>query len=368
MEGGKHMKIENIEIIRLDIPFQDGGTGLGMTPSAWNQLDMVLVKVTTDTGLVGWGEAFSYYCARAVVAMLEDTIAPMLVGAAADDPQAVSLMLQRRLCLFGRYGITIFALSGIDIALWDLKAKAAGLPLAAVLDGVRRDSLPAYASLVRYGDGDVASAVTAKARSEGYDYIKLHEVTRSAIAPCIDALDGAKLMVDVNCNWSEAEAREMAIWLKDRGTFWLEEPTFPPEDYAQMGRVAGGLAISAGENLCTSWQFEGAIASGHLRYPQPSVTKVGGISEMMRIIDIARRYPGVHLMPHSPYFGPGYLATLQIGAALETEPLFEYLYVEPDAWLYRGMPLPDAGRVAVPKGAGLGLEPDPDIISRYRVG
>ena len=362
------MKIASIEVIRLDIPFEDGGTGLGMTPSAWNRFDMVLVKITSDTGLVGWGEAFSYWCARAVVAMLEDTVIPMLVGQDADDPQGVSQMLQRRLCLFGRYGITIFALSGIDIALWDLKAKAAGLPLADLLGGRRRDSLAAYASLVRYGDGAVAAAFTARARAEGYDHVKLHEATREAIGPCFDALEGAKLMVDVNCNWSEPEARDMAAWLHERGAFWLEEPTFPPEDYAQMGRIAGGLALSGGENLCTAWQFADAIRSGHLRYPQPSVTKVGGFSEMLKIADLARGDPQVQLMPHSPYFGPGYLATLQFCAAMETEPLFEYLYVEPEAWLYRDMPLPQRGRVMVPQGPGLGLEPDPQVIARYRVG
>lgn len=361
------MKIAAVDIIRLDIPFEDGGTGLGMTPSAWNQLDMVLVRITTDTGHVGWGEAFSYYCARAVVAMLEDTVAPLLIGQPADDPQAISAMLQRRLCLFGRYGITIFALSGVDIALWDLKARAAGVPLAALLGGPRRDGLAAYASLVRYGEGAVAAAFTAQARAEGFDYIKLHEATRSAIAPCFDALQGARLMVDVNCNWPEAEAAEMARWLHERGTFWLEEPTFPPEDYAQMGRIAGRLALSGGENLCTAWQFADAIGSGHLAYPQPSVTKVGGISEMLKIMDLARRHPQVRLMPHSPYFGPGYLATLQICAALETEPLFEYLYVQPEAWLYRDMPLPRQGRVAVPQGPGLGLDPDPAVIARFRV-
>ncbi|MFG6082610.1 mandelate racemase/muconate lactonizing enzyme family protein [Paracoccus litorisediminis] len=360
------MKIAAIDVIRLDIPFEDGGTGLGMTPSAWNQLDMVLVKITTDTGIIGWGEAFAYYCARPVVAMLEDTIIPMLIGADASDPQAISQMLQRKLCLFGRYGITIFGLSGIDIALWDIRAKAAGVPLAEALGGLRRDSLTAYASLVRYGDGQVARAFTAKARSEGYDFIKLHEISRAAIQPCIEVLDGAELMVDVNCNWPEHEAAEMAAWLRDNGTLWLEEPTFPPEDYAQMGRIAGGLAISGGENLCTQWQFADMIRSGHVRYPQPSVTKVGGLSEILPIAALADHTPGVTLMPHSPYFGPGYLATLHLCAALRDAPMFEFLYVEPKAWLYRNMPLPQAGRIAVPQGVGLGLEPDPEIIARYR--
>ncbi|WP_435171054.1 mandelate racemase/muconate lactonizing enzyme family protein [Falsirhodobacter sp. 1013] len=361
------MKIAKIDTIRLDIPFDDGGTGLGMTPSAWNQLDMVLVRIETDTGLVGWGEAFSYFCPGAVKSMLDDTIIPMLIGKDASDPQAISLLLQQKLVLFGRYGITIFALSGIDIALWDLKAKAAGKPLAELIGGMRRDSVPAYASLVRYGSPEVAASFTARARAEGYGHIKLHEVTREAIGACKAVLDGAELMVDVNCNWPEPEARDMAKWLAEIGTMWLEEPTFPPEDFAQMGRVATTIAISAGENLCTSWQFEALIASGAVRYPQPSVTKVGGISEMLKIMAAAEAADHVRLMPHSPYFGPGYLATLQVAAALRDEPLFEYLYIWPEGWLYSEIPHPGNGRVAVPQGPGLGFDPDPAIIDRFRV-
>lgn len=362
------MKIAKIETIRLDIPFDDGGTGLGMTPSAWNQLDMVLVRIETDTGLVGWGEAFSYFCASAVKAMLDDTVIPMLIGREADDPQAISMLLQQKLVLFGRYGITIFALSGIDIALWDLKAKAAGKPLAELIGGRKRKSVPAYASLVRYGDPGVAAKFTAQALAEGYDYIKLHEVTREAIGACDAARGKAELMVDVNCNWPEPEAQNMAAWLAGINTFWLEEPTFPPEDFAQMVRLADKIAISAGENLCTAWQFEALIASGGVRYPQPSVTKVGGISEMLKISKAAEAADHVRLMPHSPYFGPGYLATLQIGSALRDEPLFEYLYIWPEAWLYPQTPQPVQGRVAIPQGPGLGFEPDPEVIARYRVG
>lgn len=361
------MKIAKAETIRLDIPFTDGGTGLGMTPSAWNQLDMVLVRIETDTGIVGWGEAFSYFCAGAVQSILDDTIIPMLIGLDAEDPHAISLQLQRRLVLFGRYGITIFALSGVDIALWDIKAKAAGKPLADLIGGTKRGTVPAYASLVRYGDPIVAAKFTSQALAEGYDYIKLHEVTHEAIGAC-DAVRGhAALMVDVNCNWSPDEAEEMAKWLAKIPTMWLEEPTFPPEDFGKMRVLADHLPISAGENLCTSWQFEQLIASGAVKYPQPSVTKVGGISEMIKIMALADKNPDISLMPHSPYFGPGYLATLQVCAALRDEPVFEYLYVWPEAWLYRDLPKPVGGKIAVPTTPGLGFEPDPDVIARYRV-
>ena len=119
------MKIATIEPIVLSIPFEDGGAGTGITPTRWHTLDTVLIKVTADNGLVGWGEAFGYFCHRAVAALVRDLVAPPLIGRVMNEPQdiaALNLEMQKRLALFGRYGLTIFALSGVDIALWDLKA------------------------------------------------------------------------------------------------------------------------------------------------------------------------------------------------------------------------------------------------------
>ncbi len=362
------MKIVAAESVRLAIPFSDGGRGEGMTPSTWHRLDMVLVRLETDTGLVGWGEAFAYFCAGAVKAMLDETVLPLVVGCELRDPAAISDMLQRRLNLFGRYGITIFAISGVDIALWDLKGKSESVPISTLLGGRRRGEVPAYASLVRYGHAETAARFTRQAVAEGYRHVKLHEVTRPEIAACQAVLDGAALMVDVNCGWDADEARAMADWLGENGTPWLEEPTFPPEDFDALTKLLGRVALSCGENLCTAWQFKSLIAAGGVRYLQPSVTKVGGLSETAKIMAMVAGREDMMIMPHSPYFGPGYLATLQICAALLQEPLFEYLYVWPQGQLYRSLPLPQQGFVHVPEGAGLGFDPDPEIIEGYRVG
>ncbi|WP_168990461.1 mandelate racemase/muconate lactonizing enzyme family protein [Aureimonas flava] len=360
------MRIVSADAVRLRIPFSDGGRGEGMTPSTWNHFDMVLVRLETDTGLVGWGEAFAYFCADAVAAMLNETVFPLVVGRAFAEPSEITELLQRRLVLFGRYGITLFAISGVDIALWDLKGKAEDRSIAELLGGRRRQNLPAYASLVRYGEAETAARFTRRAVSEGYGYVKLHEITRPEIEACARELGGAALMVDVNCSWPEDEARAMAAWLGEIGTMWLEEPTFPPEDFDQLTRLGSPIALSCGENLCTAWQFRDLVASGSVRYPQPSVTKVGGFTEVAKIMALAAGRDGVQIMPHSPYIGPGYLATLQICGALETEPLFEHLYVWPDAYLYEEMPLPRGGTVHVPEGPGLGLDPSPAVIERYR--
>lgn len=363
------MKLTIIEAIRVDIPFTDGGKGEGLTPSRWNNLEMLLVRVETDTGLIGWGECFGYFCADAVKAFLQRSVFPILHGTEIDDPAAVSLDLQKRLALFGRYGLSIFALSGVDIALWDLKGKAAGKSIAALICDDPRSKVQAYASLVRYGAPEVAADFTARAVREGFEHIKLHEVTRPDIQACYDVRGSAEMMVDVNCFWSEEQAKEMAAWLKGLDTKWLEEPTFPPEDnrqYAALRDAVPDLALSGGENLCTAWQFEPLIASGAVSYPQPSVTKVGGISEFLKVMSAAKA-AGLTVMPHSPYFGPGYLATLQLSAALGADSLFEYLYIWPEASLFANLPHPVQSWIDIPNGPGLGMDPDPTVLAKYRV-
>src|SRR5439155_7261861 len=222
--SGKAMKITAIDPFLLRIPFEDGGTGVGMTPQRWNSLEMVLVRIQTDTGLVGWGEAFGYFCRRAVAAVITDLIAPFLIGRDASDPAALNDEMQRRFVLFGRYGITIFGLSGVDIALWDLKAKAEGVSLAGLLtSGHRlREQVSAYASLVRYGQSELVTRFAEQAVREGYETIKLHETTMPEIRAGRRAIGrSVGFTVDVNCGWTEAHAAQVLPELKSLDTLWL---------------------------------------------------------------------------------------------------------------------------------------------------
>ena len=359
-------RITSVEPIVLKVPFSDGSSGVGLMPTKWTSLEIVLVKVMTDDGLVGWGEAFGYFCAASVAAVVRDMIAPVVVGQDADDPSAVNLALQKRLHLHGRYGITIFGISGLDIALWDLAGKRAGKSVADLMGGRKRESITTYASLMRYGDVTLVEKFSAQAAGEGYTDVKLHEIARETIgAGRKGAGPKVRLTTDINCNWSLAETVAIMPFLKEIDLFWLEEPIFPPEDWEalqSLGRF--GIAISAGENACTAVEFSRLISA--VTYAQPSVTKVGGLSECLKICDLAAT-AGRTLMPHSPYFGPGYWATLQLAAARTEVGLFEYLYISQEAIIDESMPRPQKGQLTIPDLPGIGCTPDPKVIERYRV-
>ena len=361
------MKITAVDAIPLSIPFEDGGAGNGLMPTRWDRLDMVLVRISTDVGLTGWGEAFGYFCRRSVVAQIQDLVAPALVGRELGDPAALNDEMQRRFALFGRYGVTIFALSGADIALWDLKAKAEGVDLATLLVGKRvREHIDAYASLVRYADLEIVSRFSEKACEEGYRCLKLHEITMPEIRASRRAIDPKmELTIDVNCSWTEEFALQVLPELRELNTLWLEEPIHPPEDWDALRRLgAHGVAISAGENACTAMEFSRLMPA--VNYAQPSVTKVGGVTEFMRIVDLARAHDAM-LMPHSPYFGPGYYATLQLAAATDRIGYFEHLYIEPAAFAGGEPLLPQQGRLQIPTRPGIGFEPDLSVLERFAI-
>jgi len=371
------VKIAKVETMIVDIPFVDGGKGEGIGPTTWNKLEIALVRLEDEHGNVGWGEGFGYFVTDATKAVIDRMIAPLLQGSVVDDIPAWNLATQRRLHLFGRYGVTMYAISGVDMALWDLKAKREGVPLGRLLAetaaGAGRAGSPArsevsfYASLVRYADTSIAPRVSERALADGFTDLKLHEITLPDIAACRRAVgDDVPISVDVNCNWTLAQSHDAIPTLIDLGASWLEEPTFPPEGFGDLAALRGrGVPIAAGENWCTAVQFEAAIEAGAIDVAQPSVSKVGGVTEFLRVADVCAA-AGVGLLPHCPYFGPGMFASLHLASALPGVTQLEWLYVQPDAWLASFEHLRSGGFVAVPDAPGLGFEPDPAVMQRYR--
>ena len=361
------MKIENVETHLVRLPYTTGGQK-NWGNIKWSTLDYVMIRIDTDAGISGWGDGFGYGAAFATKAAVDHIIGPLLIGEDARDISGISYRLQQQNHIWGRYGVTMFAISGVDIALWDIAGKAAGLPLHRLLGGARRMQIPAYASLFKYYDPELVGQRVKDALDEGYEWIKLHEIAEPEVRAAREAAgDGVPIMVDTNCPWTPLQALEMARAFAPYDLHWLEEPIFPPEDFDALARlqIEGGIPLAAGENACTAFEFQKMIEADAVTYLQPSVTKVGGITEFRKVLTLAE-HQGKTVMPHAPYFGPGLLASLHLLSTMPDECLAEVFYYKTlEASLYGDAILAKDGQMTVPDGPGLGLDPDPDVIKEY---
>jgi L-alanine-DL-glutamate epimerase-like enolase superfamily enzyme len=367
------MLITNVKAHHVRIPYDAGVASFKQGPSAIAALDIVIVEVSTDAGITGWGDAFGYVCPRSSATAIDEMIAPQARGLGVPDADGIPAFMdriQRNLHLFGRYGITMFAISGLDIALWDLAARVKGVPLHRLIGTSKRARIPAYASLLRIGTPELVARECETALRRGYTAIKLHETTAPTVFAARRAIGaGIPLMVDMNCPMDGTEATAFAHACRATAPMFLEEPVWPPEDFATLAKVRteGGIDIAAGENACTVHQFRQMMTAGAVSYAQPSVIKVGGITEYLKVVALADER-GVKLAPHSPYFGPGFLATLQLMSLRDDATFVEVFFMNRAACLWGGRIDADAnGTITVPQGPGLGYEPDKGIIERYRV-
>ena len=362
------MKITAVTTTVVAIPYEYDGPRHSLGGKDWNTLDILLVRVDTDAGLTGWGEAFGHGGIPTARAALDTLVGPFMIGRDATDIVGTMRAAHHSMHLFGRGGALTYALSGVDIALWDLAGKRAGLPLHQLLGGSAHRSVPAYASLLRYGDPAAVARNAAAAVAQGYRAVKLHEITAPAVQAARDAVGpDVLLMNDANCPWSVAEARAMAEALRPLDLHWLEEPVWPPEDHHGLAQVrAVGVPIAAGENAASVNDFLHAFQAGALDVAQPSVAKIGGVTEMRKVIALGEAH-GVRVAPHCAYFGPGFLASLHIAATLPGPPPLERLFVDLEASPFSPWTEAKNGRLQVPQGPGLGCDPDPAIIARYEV-
>jgi L-alanine-DL-glutamate epimerase-like enolase superfamily enzyme len=364
------MKIAAIETSVVSLPYRLGGPYPSFAGQLWDRMEILLVKVETEDGLTGWGEAFGHAAIPATRAAIDSILAPLMIGRDTANLSTLAREVLHGVHLLGRNGSFVYGFSGIEIALWDILGKRTGKPLWQLLGGTEPAPLPAYASLLSYGgDLDLVARNTADAHAAGYRHIKLHELTRAAVAAAREAAGpDAAIMLDVNCAWSAPEARAMAAELAPENLLWLEEPVWPPEDCGGLASLRPqGIPLSAGENVAGFFGFKALIDAGAIDIAQPSVTKIGGIGEMMRVIGLCEER-GIKVAPHSPYFGPGFLATLHVAAALVEAPMVEVLWVDMEANPFDPWVRPQGGRLAVPAAPGLGCDPDPAILDRYAKG
>jgi len=363
------MIIAGIETFPLRIPFRPGTASAASAsgPKDLAAVDSLLVKVTTDQGLEGWGEAFGFVAVPVTRRAIDELIAPLCIGQDATLIVPLIRGVQEKLHVFGRGGPLTHALSAVDIALWDIAGKAAGAPLHRLLGGGGAD-LACYASLDAYADPALVRAGVRQALDAGFRSIKLHEKELPAVrAAREEAGPDVALMLDVNCAWTINQARATAGELSDIRLKWLEEPLWPPENYQGLARLRRtcGIPIAAGENVPTLMDFDRLMAAGAVDFVQPSPAKMGGVTELCKVFPVAA-VRNVAVMPHTFYDGPGLLAAIHATAALGTaEAMIEWRYFDLEAQIYQGALTPQNGRIPVPQGPGLGIDPDPDVIHAY---
>ena len=374
------MKITDVEAIVLRQAEVNEGIADG------SQDDLV-VRIHTDEGITGIGEVDSSPelvqalvqapSSHAVAVSLRD----VLIG---EDPLDVERLWQkmyRGLIYFGRRGIAIHAISGLDIALWDIKGKALGKPVCELLGTPRRDRVRAYASMLMPDTtAEVTEAVLAL-KAQNFTAVKLgwgplgkdpkHDVALAAAAKEAGG-DEVEIMIDAGLGYvADAKtAIEVAREYEQIGIYWLEEP-FEPDEYEAYAELADAvdIRVTAGEQDATWWGFRELIDRAHVDLVQPDVTRCGGITETLRIAELARSQ-GKETVPHAWKSGIIKAASLHCNAVMPDGIWQEYCVADTPiakTLTVQRLPIEADGCVAVPTAPGLGVDLDEDVLESLRV-
>jgi D-galactarolactone cycloisomerase len=363
------VKITRIELHLIRVPFDMGAAPTAFAGMSWTSVDSLFVRVCTDAGLDGWGEGWGHPACPTTCTALTTLVGPALIGRNATERAALMSELFHRFHIHGRSGAVVHALSAIDIALWDLAGKIASAPICTLLGGQPRE-LTAYASLLRYAEPALVAAAAERALSKGFLHLKLHEVRMDTVRAARTACGpDVWLALDTNCPWTVSESIARARELEPLRLAWLEEPVWPPEDHGGLARVRAStcMPIAAGENVASIHDLHAMLQAGAIDICQPSVIKFGGISAVVEAATLAKAH-SVDYVPHCFYFGPGYVASLHLAAALAPTTAFELFFGDLEASPYHDAVRAKQGKITVPNGPGLGLEPDMDVVNRYRLG
>src|SRR5215475_7675606 len=283
--------IAAVDTIKLRIPLDIWAPPPLFAGRPRTHVDMLLVRVATEGGVVGWGEAFGS-SAPLVPTVFDSWLKHLAIGQDAADA-GLTARFERLLHNLGRSGPVIHALSGLDIALWDIRGKLEGKPVAALLGGIKRKRVEAYASLLQYGGAvEHVRKNVARALERGYRHIKLHERTAESVAAARDvAGPNIPIMVDTNCAWTPDEATAPVSAMAPSKPFWVEEPIWPPEDFESLAalRKATGVPLAMGENATSITDFRRMVATGAADYVQPSIVKVGGLTNLWKVATEAEK-------------------------------------------------------------------------------
>jgi D-galactarolactone cycloisomerase len=369
------MRIDRIDSIGLRGATPPAGWSHELGP---DDVVHTLVTVHTDAGVTGIGSVYSH---DALVRAAIEVLAPLVIGEHALEPERVSEKLHQQTFWLGRGGALTHAISGIDIALWDILGKATGEPTGRLLGGRYRDRVRPYASVLIRDPKSVAEHL-AELAAQGFSAFKIGWGSFGRVSDRLDedvvrhARDAvgpeALLMVDAGASdgfWRHGYkwALRTATMLAGYGVDWFEEP-LPADaldDYAELRRHAP-VRIAGGEVLTRRQAFLPWFRARALDVVQPDVTKVGGLSEQRRIAHAADDH-GVAFVGHGWNTAVGLAADLQLASALAGTELVEYRTGSPyiDELTVDGFRLDADGMLPVPDGPGLGIALDPDALARY---
>jgi L-alanine-DL-glutamate epimerase-like enolase superfamily enzyme len=362
------MKITHVTTRVLSTP-ADNPLVVGL-PAPTDTREFVTLELGTDQGLVGVGLTFFGGALTPALKAAVDALAGLAVG---DDPtqvEAIAAKLRRAAGSSGPGGIFTLALSAIDVACWDLKGKAVGQSVCALLGGLR-DRVPTYASgaLMRAHPVKYLAEAGPRLAARGFRQMKMQcgseptmaasvervRVLRDAIGPDVD------LMCDINQLWSVSHAIEVGRLVEPHRLYWLEDPV-AHDDHAGLARVADALVtpVAAGEYHYGIVPFRHLLEARAIDIVMIDLVRVGGITQWMKVAGMAEAFnlPVVsHLVPE---------IHVHLVAAIANGLTVEYM-----PWtlrLFEETPAIEGGQLAVPKKPGLGLTLDPAAIKRYQVG
>ncbi|MGE0798520.1 MAG: mandelate racemase/muconate lactonizing enzyme family protein [Lautropia sp.] len=374
-------RIRSVTVHVLEAPID----GVFAYSQAWyTRRGAMLVEITTEAGLTGWGEAFGP--ARITAAVVEH-LKPLVIGADALACDALWERMYNGLRDHGQRGVVVEAISAIDIALWDLRGQHFQAPIHALLGGPIRSEVAAYATgLYRRRDDDHARYLCEEAAGyveRGFGAVKLktgfgvdHDIRMTqAVRDAIGS--DVRLMVDANHGYDVADALRYGRAVADLDIGWFEEPVMPEDidGYVQL-RAALPMPIAGGEASFARYGFRDLLVRRAVDILQPDVAAAGGISECKKIFDMASAF-GVRCNPHVWGSGVTIAASLQLLAVVPdvppglfpVAPMLEFDCTEhPIRQAILTEPLaPAGGRIRIPDRPGLGITIDRDALARFAV-
>ena len=369
-------RIRDIQAFAVSFPIApEHSVQLGMGRAV--KKDAVVVKVTTDSGLVGWGESHHGKAHTAVAQLVNTTLRQLAVGMDATDVVGVwDRIYWKQLASHGVGAGCAMAMSGIDMALWDIRGKATGWPLYKLLGGSARP-VPAYAGGVSLGFQD-PSALIDEARPHveaGYKAVKLRVGDTPArdlarVAAVRRAFgDELVILVDANTGYDLADARRAMPGFDELGVGWLEEP-FAPHDHASyaLARGFGRVPLAAGENHFTRYEFNRVIEDRSITILQPDLSKAGGVTEVLRIAALASAWK-LPINPHTCMTGINMAASIHLLASIDNGGYFEGDVSKNNLYRDRMVDTPyrvDAdGNVRPLERPGIGVEVDEAFIAAH---